>query len=117
MNIPNSATLPAETTELLQVLGFFRLQSGNAKDAMALLEASDRAGGCRGRSLVLLALTQLRAGAAAKALATLDRTGLDTVAQPSYCIVRAQILSALGRRDEARQAMKAYSAARAAAMR
>jgi hypothetical protein len=37
MNQIRSATLPAETIELLQVLGFLQLQSGKARDAVALL--------------------------------------------------------------------------------
>jgi hypothetical protein len=112
MSQVSSATLPAETIELLQVLGFLHLQMGNAPDAMAMLEACDHAGGCRGRSLVLLAYTQLRAGVPEKALSTLNRAGPDMLGIPSYRAVRAQVLSALGRRDEARHAMNAYAAAR-----
>ena len=112
----NSAPLPAETIELLQVLGFLQFQNGNPRDAMALLEACDHAGGCQGRSLVLLALVQLRAGAPEKALATLDRADPTALAQPSYRVVRAQALTAVGRPDEARQAMKAYAALRSGAI-
>lgn len=115
MTTIDSAALPAETIELLQVLGFLHLQNGNARDAMTLLEACDRAGGCRGQTLLLLALTQLRAGHADKALSTLGRAGRDTLTQPFYRVIQAQALSALGRSDEARQAMKAYATARAAA--
>lgn len=107
MTAATSPALPAETIELLQVLGFLHLQNGHARDAVALLQACDVAGGCRGRALVLLALAHLRAGDARKALSTLDRAGPDTVTRPSYRVVRAQALSALGRRDEARQAMMA----------
>ncbi|AOB33869.1 hypothetical protein AKI39_19380 [Bordetella sp. H567] len=98
--------------ELLQVLGFLQFQNGNPRDAMALLEACDHAGGCKGRSLILLALVQLRANAPEKALSTLDRADPAALAQPSYRVVRAQALAALGRHDEARQAMKAYAATR-----
>jgi hypothetical protein len=115
MNMIRSATLPAETLELLQVLGFLHLQNGYARDAAALLEACDQAGGCRGRTLVLLALAQLRAGDPGKALSTLDRAGPDTVARQSYRVIRAQALSALGRRDEARRTLTACATARAGA--
>jgi hypothetical protein len=54
----------------------------------------------------------LRAGAATKALATLDRADPAALAQPSYHVVRAQALAAAGRHDEARQAIKAYAAIR-----
>ncbi|HTJ98583.1 MAG TPA: hypothetical protein VL522_03115 [Bordetella sp.] len=112
MNQTSSATLPAETIELLQVLGFLQLQSGKARDAVALLEACDQAHGCQGQSLVLLAFAQLRAGAATKALSTLDRADPAELAHPSYRVVRAQALAAAGRHDEARQAIKAYAAIR-----
>lgn len=112
MNRIGTAPLPAESIELLQVLGFLQLQNGNARDATALLEACDHAGGCRGRALILLALAQLRSGTPEKALATLDRADPVAFALPSYRVVRAQALTATGRHDEARQAMKAYAATR-----
>ncbi len=90
MNRISSVTLPAESVELLQVLGFLQLQNGNPRSAMTLLEACDHAGGCEGRSLILMALAQLRAGAPEKALSTLDRADPTALAQPSYRVVRAQ---------------------------
>ncbi|CAM3768513.1 Type III secretion protein [Bordetella sputigena] len=115
MNLPHSAPLPAETIELLQVLAFLQLQNGKARDAIALLEACDQAGGCHGRSLILLAYAHLRANAPAKALTVLDRADPPALALPAYRVVRAQALAAAGRHDEARQAMKAYAATRTAA--
>ncbi|OZI62078.1 tetratricopeptide repeat protein [Bordetella genomosp. 11] len=107
-----SGALPAESVELLQVLGFLQLQNGNPRDAMALLQACHHSGGCQGQTLVLLALAQLRADQPAMALATLDQAGPGALAHPSCRVVRAQALAAIGRRDEARQAMKAYAANR-----
>lgn len=115
MNLTHSAQLPTETIELLQVLAFLLLQNGKARDAIALLEACDQAGGCQGRSLILLAYAHLRADAAETALAVLDRADPLALALPAYRVVRAQALAAAGRHDEARQAMKAYAATRAAA--
>ncbi|ARP83250.1 hypothetical protein CAL12_22130 [Bordetella genomosp. 8] len=114
MNPTHSARLPAETIELLQVLAFLRLQNGKSRDAVALLEACDRAGGCRGRALVLLAYAQLRAGAPEQALSVLDRVDAQALALPACRVVRAQALSAAGRHDEARHAMRAYAANRPA---
>ncbi|OZI20031.1 hypothetical protein CAL26_20985 [Bordetella genomosp. 9] len=112
MNQTHSAPLPAETIELLQVLAFLKLQNGKARDAVALLEACNRAGGCQGRALILLAYAQLRAGAPEQALSVLDRADTQALALPACRVVRAQALSAAGRHDEARQAMQAYAATR-----
>ncbi|ANN68304.1 hypothetical protein [Bordetella bronchialis] len=116
MNASRSAPLPAETTELLQVVGFLHLQNGHARDAMALLEACDHAGACHGRSLILLAFVRLRAGFPSKALSALERADPVTRSLSAYNAVLARCLAAAGRHDDARQAMTAYAAARSRAL-
>jgi predicted Zn-dependent protease len=111
------ATLPAEAIELLQVLGFLHLQSNRAPEAVALLEAADHASGCEGRALVLLALAQLRSGTAGRALATLDRADRETAAWGTYQVVRAQVLSDLGRHEQASQTLRAYASTQAQSTR
>jgi predicted Zn-dependent protease len=101
--------LPAETVELLQVLGFLYLQSNRADEAAVLLEAAAHAGLCQGRAAILLALAQLRANAPERALSTLDNAGPGASALRAYGIARAQVLSALGRPGEARQVLSALS--------
>jgi tetratricopeptide (TPR) repeat protein len=101
--------LPAETIELLQVLGFLYLQSNRAHEAAVLLEAAAHARPCQGRAAILLALAQLRANAPERALSTLNNAGSGACALRAYGIARAQVLSALGRPREARQVLSAAS--------
>lgn len=108
MSRPQSV-LPAETVQLLQVLGFLYLQSNRSHEAAVLLEAAAHTGLCQGRAAILLALAQLRSNAPERALSTLDDAGPDATARPAYGIARAQVLSALGRTIEARQVLSAAS--------
>lgn len=60
-----------------------------------------------------LALAQLRAGKPKAASATLSAIPVRVQVRAPYQLLRAQILAALGRHDEAGRAMQAFAVARA----
>ncbi|MCP1117124.1 tetratricopeptide repeat protein [Robbsia andropogonis] len=98
----------------IEQLAFLFLSHERADRAAALLAllAHDAAADDPIRGV--LALAQLRAGKPKAALATLSAIPVRVQVSAPYQLLRAQILSALGRHEEAARAMQAFAIARAA---
>jgi len=106
--------LPAEI-ELMDLLGYIYLQHGRPEKAAALLAARDLLHPDDPRTLLRLALAQVRAARPQRALEALDRLALLGAMDAPFHLVRAQALQALGRAGEAASAMRAHVALRPAA--
>ncbi|ARP85647.1 tetratricopeptide repeat protein [Bordetella genomosp. 9] len=106
MNSTSGTALSGESVELLHTLAFLSVQNGRPHEAVSLLEAADRFGKCDARALTLLSLAQLRAGFASRAFSTLQRVDPSPAQRRTYQVVLAQILVALGRREEAHAAIR-----------
>lgn len=101
--------------ELMDLLGYVYLQNNRPDKAAVLLAARDVLAPDHPRSLLTLALAQVRSAKPGRALDTLDRLALQGAMDAAFHLVRAQALQALGRADEAASAMRAYVALRGAA--
>ncbi|SFQ12235.1 Tetratricopeptide repeat-containing protein [Variovorax sp. OK605] len=104
--------VPAEL-ELMDLLGYIYLQHGRPDKAAVLLAARDVLAPDDTRTLLSLALAQVRSAKPARAIDTLDRLALLGAMDAPFHLVRAQALHALGRSDEAAGAMRAYVSMRA----
>jgi Flp pilus assembly protein TadD len=102
-----SARVPAEL-ELMDLLGYIYLQHGRPDKAAVLLAARDVLAPDDTRTLLSLALAQVRSAKPARAIDTLDRLALLGAMDAPFHLVRAQALQALGRAEEAAGAMRAY---------
>ena len=100
--------------ELMDLLGYVYLQNNRPDKAAVLLAARDVLAPDHPRTLLTLALAQVRAAKPARALDTLDRLVLLGAMDGAFHLVRAQALQALGRTDEAAGAMRAFVAMRSA---
>lgn len=112
----NTAAAPAlgADIELMDLLGYVYLQNNRPDKAAVLLAARDVLAPDHPRTLLTLALAQVRAAKPARALDTLDRLALLGAMDGAFHLVRAQALQALGRTDEAAGAMRAFIALRGA---
>jgi Flp pilus assembly protein TadD len=99
--------VPAEL-ELMDLLGYIYLQHGRPDKAAVLLAARDVLAPDDTRTLLSLALAQVRSARPARAIDTLDRLALLGAMDAPFHLVRAQALQALGRAEEAAGAMRAY---------
>ena len=99
--------VPAEL-ELMDLLGYIYLQHGRPDKAAVLLAARDVLAPDDTRTLLSLALAQVRSAKPARAIDTLDRLALLGAMDAPFHLVRAQALQALGRAEEAAGAMRAY---------
>ena len=101
--------------ELMDLLGYVYLQNNRPDKAAVLLAARDVPAPDHPRTLLTLALAQVRSAKPGRALDTLDRLALQGAMDAAFHLVRAQALQALGRGDGAASAMRAYVALRGAA--
>ena len=95
-------------TDLMDLLAFVYLTNGLPDKAAVLLAARNVVVPDDPRTLLALALAQLRSTKPQRALDTLDRLALTGAISASFHLVRAQALHALGRTDEAASAMRAF---------
>jgi hypothetical protein len=98
---------------LLQLLGYVLLQNARPEKAAVLLGALTILSPGQPRVLRMLALSQLRAGMAQRALDTLDLLAMGGGVDAVFHLLRAQALGALQRPDEAAQSMQAFVQLRA----
>ena len=98
--------------ELMDLLGYVYLQNNRPDKAAVLLAARDVLAPDHPRTLLTLALAQVRSAKPGRALDTLDRLALQGAMDAAFHLVRAQALQALDRRDEAAGAMRAFVALR-----
>lgn len=115
-------TLPAQPElalelELMDLLGYIYLQHGLPDKAAVLLTARDVLAPDNPKTLLTLAVAQLRSEKAQRALATLERMILLGAIDSSFHLVRGQVLQQLGRETEAASAMRAHIATRHVASR
>lgn len=103
---------PAADIELMDLLAFVYLQNGLPDKAAVLLAARNILAPEDPRTLLALALAQVRSAKPQRALATLEQLALLGGMDASFHLVRAQALQALDRRDEAAAAMRAFVALR-----
>jgi Flp pilus assembly protein TadD len=103
---------PAQSIELMDLLAFVYLQNGLPDKAAVLLAARNILAPDDIRSLLALALAQVRSAKPQRALNTLERLALLGAVDAPFHLVRAQALQALDRRDEAAAAMRAFVALR-----
>jgi len=102
--------------EAMAVLGYFYLQNGRPQQAMTIFGALDALLPDDRHTMSSLALAQVRAGKAERALQTLDRLALLGHVHGPFHLLRAQALSAMSRSGEASMAMQTYIAQRAPAL-
>ena len=101
--------------ELMDLLGYVYLQNNRPDKAAVLLAARDVLAPDHPRTLLTLALAQVRSAKPGRALDTLDRLALQGAMDAAFHLVRAQALQALDRGERAASAMRAYVALRGAA--
>lgn len=101
--------------EAIAVLGYFFLQNGRAAKAAKLFAALEVLNPNERSNMTALALAQVRAGLAERALETLERLAMLGCADHVFYLLRAQALSALARPEEARAAMQLCLTKRASA--
>lgn len=106
--------LNATHAEMLGLLASIYMENNRPEKAVVLLAALDALGLAEPRQRVALALAQLRAGKPADAQATLERVAMSGAIDGPFHLVRAQVLTALARPQEAGAAMRAYVALRGA---
>ena len=93
--------------ELMDLLGYVYLQNNRPDKAAVLLAARDVLAPDHPRTLLTLALAQVRSAKPGRALDTLDRLALQGAMDAAFHLVRAQALQALDRGDGAASAMRA----------
>ena len=98
--------------ELMDLLGYVYLQNNRPDKAAVLLAARDVHAPDHPRTLLTLALAQVRSAKPQRALNTLEQLALLGAMDAPFHLVRAQALQALDRRDEAAGAMRAFVALR-----
>jgi len=103
---------PAADIELMDLLAFVYLQNGLPDKAAVLLAARNILTPDDPRTLLALALAQVRSAKPQRALTTLEQLALLGAMDAPFHLVRAQALQALDRRDEAAGAMRAFVALR-----
>lgn len=103
---------PAADIELMDLLAFVYLQNGLPDKAAVLLAARNILTPDDPRTLLALALAQVRSAKPQRALNTLEQLALLGAMDAPFHLVRAQALQALDRRDEAAGAMRAFVALR-----
>lgn len=108
--------MSAMNLELMDLLGYIYLQHSQPDKAAILLAARDALAPDNPKTLLTLAVAQLRSDKAQRALSTLERLILLGAVDPCFHLVRGQALQQLGRDTEAASAMRAHIAARSAAM-
>ena len=96
--------------ELMDLLGYVYLQNNRPDKAAVLLAARDVLAPDHPRTLLTLALAQVRSAKPQRALNTLEQLALLGAMDAPFHLVRAQALQALDRRDEAAGAMRAFVA-------
>lgn len=99
-----------EEVEFMDLLAYIYLQHGLPDKAAVLLRARDLVAPGEPRTLLGLALAQLRSDKPAKALQTLERLAMLGAMDAEFHLVRAQALQSLDRPDEAASAMRAHLA-------
>ena len=103
---------PAADIELMDLLAFVYLQNGLPDKAAVLLAARNILTPDDPRTLLALALAQVRSAKPQRALNTMEQLALLGAMDAPFHLVRAQALQALDRRDEAAGAMRAFVALR-----
>ncbi|THJ31529.1 hypothetical protein E8K88_14535 [Lampropedia aestuarii] len=98
--------------ELMDLLGYIYLQHGLPDKAAVLLTARDVLAPDNPKTLLTLAVAQLRSEKAQRALTTLERMILLGAIDASFHLVHGQVLQQLGRETEAASAMRAHIATR-----
>jgi predicted Zn-dependent protease len=111
----DARTMTAESQAFLALLGYVYLQNARPDKAAALYAALDRIAPGQPKMLRALAVAQVGAGKAQRALDTLDRLAMAGGVDAAFHLLRAQALGALGRIDEAQAAMRSYLEMRGAA--
>lgn len=107
-----ATTLSPDAHELLDLLAYIYLENDRPEKAAVLLAALEALGQADARSLLRLALAQLRSNKPALALDTLDRVAMKGQVDAVFHLIRAQTLQSLNRREEAHAAMRSYVALR-----
>lgn len=107
-------TVSALNLELMDLLGYIYLQHHQPDKSAVVLTARDVLAPDNPKTLLTLAVAQLRAGKAQRALTTLERLILLGAVDANFHLVRGQALQQLGRHTEAASAMRAHLAARSA---
>ncbi|MVW70492.1 tetratricopeptide repeat protein [Bordetella sp. 15P40C-2] len=102
--------------ELLGLLAYIHLEHHQPEKSVVLLQALHAIGVSTPKEETMLALSLLQAGKPEAALARLDQLALNGVSDAACHLIRSQALHALGRKVEARAAMRAYLRARAASV-
>jgi Flp pilus assembly protein TadD len=103
-----------DQVQVLDLLAHAYLQNRMPDKAAVLLAARNLLAPNDRRTLLALALAQLRAEKPQRALNTLEQLALLGAMDAPFHLVRAQALHALGKADEAARAMRAYVALRPA---
>jgi predicted Zn-dependent protease len=107
-------TLPVDQRDALGMVGRLFLLNGYPARAATLFAALAHLDPGQPVHQRALALAYARAGQADKALAVLERLTLGGAVDAGLHALRAQVLGALGRQDEAAAAMQAFMALRRA---
>lgn len=100
--------MPKPEATALYLLAFVQLRHARPGKAAPLLKALDLLEPGQPRTLLALALAQVRCGEAAAGLNTLERLRHQGHASDAYHLVRSQALWALRRQPEASMAMRAF---------
>lgn len=114
---PPTAQAPSQACiEFMDLLGYIYLQHGLPDKAAVLLAARDVVQPGHRRTLLTLAVAQLRSEKPNKALETLERLAMHGGIDANFHLVRAQALQVLGRTQEASAAMRAHVSLRSQRM-
>ena len=114
--LPGSLPLsdaPDEHIEMMDLLSYIYLRHGFPDKAAVLLAARQELEPDDPKTLLSLALAQVRSGKPDRALVTLEQLAMVGVVDASFHLVRAQAFHALGQKSESATAMRAYVALRA----
>ncbi len=107
---PAGAGAERQALEFIDLLAYIYLQHARPDKAAVLLRARDLLAPGEPRTLLGLALAQLRSAKPAQALQTLERLAILGAMGAEFHLVRAQALQALDKPDEAASAMRAHLA-------
>lgn len=100
--------MPTPEATALYLLAFVQLRHARPDKAATLLKALDLMEPGQPRTLLALALAQVRSGGAAAGLHTLERLRHLGHASAAYHLLRSQALGALRRHPEASMALRAF---------
>ena len=106
--------LPRDQHDAMSLLGQLLLTQGHPERAAHIYASLEILEPGEPVNVRALALAHARAGQPEKALDALDRLALAGAVDQPFHLLRAQVLSELGRADEAAAAMRAYMALRSA---